>query len=75
MLTTEYTLVLRCRFQVFRRSTGVLLDEREAVGQTSFFVNGSESIAADVNTDERQALPAAAEDLMVRYVSLLSEGW
>ena len=75
LLTTEYTLVLRCRFQVFRRSTGVLLDEREAVGQTSFFVNGSESIAADVNTDERQALPAAAEDLMVRYVSLLSEGW
>ena len=75
LLTTEYTLVLRCRFQVFRRSTGVLLDEREVSGQTSFFVNGSENIAADVNTDERQALPLAAEDLMVRYVSLLSEGW
>jgi hypothetical protein len=75
LLTQQYTLILRCRFQVFKRSTGQLLDEREVQGQTSFFVNGSENIAADVNTQERQALPLAGEDLMVRYVSLLSEGW
>jgi outer membrane lipopolysaccharide assembly protein LptE/RlpB len=75
LLTEEYNLILRCRFQVFKRATGVLLDEREVQGQTTFFVNGSENIAADVNSQERQALPLAAEDLMVRYVSLLSEGW
>jgi len=75
LLTEEYTLILRCRFQVFKRDTGVLLDEREVYGQTTFFVTGSESIAADVNSQERQALPLAAEDLMVRYCSLLTEGW
>jgi outer membrane lipopolysaccharide assembly protein LptE/RlpB len=75
LLTQEYNLILRCRFQVFKRATGQLIDEREVQGQTSFFVNGSENIAADINSQERQALPLAAEDLMVRYCSLLTEGW
>ena len=44
-------------------------------GSTQFFVVGSESIAADVNLQERQALPLAAEQLMVSYVSYLTEGW
>jgi len=75
LLTEEYLLVVRCRFDAYKRSTGELIDHRELQGQTTFFVNGSVSIAADVNSQERQALPLAAEDLMIRYVSLLTEGW
>ena len=75
LLTEEYNLIIRCRFDLYKRSTGVLIDHRDLTGQTTFFVNGSESIAADINSQERQALPLAAEDLMVRYVSLLTEGW
>jgi len=75
LLTQEYNLFVVCRFDVVKRSTGQVLDTRQLQGQTTFFVNGSESIAADVNSQDRQALPLAAEDLMVRYVSLLTEGW
>jgi hypothetical protein len=38
-------------------------------GATSFFVG------SDVSTDERQALPLAAEELARHLVSQLSEGW
>jgi len=38
-------------------------------------VSGSSAIQADVNNDERQAIPLAAEDLAVRLVSQISEGW
>jgi hypothetical protein len=58
---------------------------REASGTTSFFVGTGETnetsaklretILADVTTDERQALPLAAEELATRLVSELSEGW
>ena len=75
LLTEEYNLIIRCRFDVYKRSTGQLIDHREIQGQTTFFVSGSNSISVDLNTQDRQALPLAAEDLMVRYVSLLTEGW
>jgi outer membrane lipopolysaccharide assembly protein LptE/RlpB len=72
--TREYTLVLRIRFRVLDRS-GRVLEQRTVAGQTSFFVSGTDTLAADVNQDERQALPLAAEDAAVRIVSILSEGW
>jgi hypothetical protein len=75
LLTSQYSLTVRCRFDVFKRSTGQLIDHRDMGGSTTFFVVGSESIAADVNLQERQALPLAAEQLMVSYVSYLTEGW
>jgi Lipopolysaccharide-assembly len=73
--TREYTLQLRARYKVTERATGKVLDERSATGSTSFFVSGSGSIAADVNQDEMQAFPLAAEELAVRLVSQISEGW
>jgi len=73
--TREYTLQLRARYKVTERATGKVLDERSATGSTSFFVSGSGSIAADVNQDELQAFPLAAEELAVRLVSQISEGW
>lgn len=73
--TREYTLVLRVRYRVYERTTGRELDARTVNGQTSFFVSGSNNIAADVRGDERQAMPLAAEDLSVRLVSQIAEGW
>ena len=75
LLTREYILSLRCTYEVIDRVTGAVLDRRSAVGQTSFFVSGSDTIAADLTQDERQALPLAAEDLAQDVVSHLSEGW
>lgn len=73
--TREYTLTLRTQYRVTNRATGAEIDHRSISGTTSFFVSGSNPTAADVNQDERQALPIAAEDLAVRVVSQLSEGW
>lgn len=72
--TREFTLVLRVRYDVIDRS-GRVLEGRSVTGQSSFFVTGSSTIAADVNQDERQAIPLAAEDMAVRLVSQISEGW
>ncbi len=72
--TREFTLVLRIRFRVIDRS-GRVLEQRSVSGQTSFFVTGTDILAANVNQDERQAIPLAAEDAAVRMVSMLSEGW
>jgi hypothetical protein len=75
LLSKEYTLELKCRFQVVNRVTGASIDQRAINGSTSFFVTGSTDGSADVNQDERQAVPLAAEDMAVQYVSQLSEGW
>jgi hypothetical protein len=73
--TREYTLELTVHYTIVNRVTGRELEVRNVVGTTSFFVSGSNTIAADVTQDERQALPIAAEDLAVRLVSQISEGW
>lgn len=75
LLTKEYILTLRVRYRLINRATGMVLEKRLVTGSTSFFVTGSDSIAADVNQDERQAIPIAAEELAVRLVSQISEGW
>jgi outer membrane lipopolysaccharide assembly protein LptE/RlpB len=54
--TREFTLVIRIRFRVIDRS-GRVLEQRAVTGQTSFFVSGTDTLAADVNQDERQAFP------------------
>ena len=73
--TREYTLALRGRYRVLNRATGEQIDNRSMNGQTSFFVTGTNNIAADVNQDERQAIPLAAEDMATRLVAQLAEGW
>jgi hypothetical protein len=75
LLAREYTLTLRARYTITKRETGATLASRSVTGITSFFVSGSSAIKADVNQDERQAIPLAAEDLAVRIVSQISEGW
>jgi hypothetical protein len=75
LLTKEYTLNVRGRFKLTKKDTGVLLDQRTVTGTTSFYASGSDSVSQDVNQDERQAIPLAAEDMAVQLVSQYSEGW
>jgi hypothetical protein len=69
LATTEFNLALRVRYTLVGRDGRTIAGPSEAVGSTSFFVG------EDVATDERQALPLAAEELAGRLVSQLSEGW
>jgi hypothetical protein len=75
LLTKEYTLTVRGRFKLTNKSTGVVIDQRTVTGTTSFYATGSDAISQDVNQDERQAGPLAAEDMAVQLVSQYAEGW
>jgi hypothetical protein len=66
--TTEFNLSLSVKYSLVGRD-GKALAAGGANGSTSFFVG------LDVNTDERQAMPLAAEELAKQLVSQLSEGW
>lgn len=68
LATTEFNLNLAVRYSLVDRD-GKPLASAGASGSTSFFVG------SDVSTDERQALPLAAEELAKQLVSQLSEGW
>ena len=70
LATTEFSLALRVRYSLVERTSGkVLATPVEVIGTTSFFVG------PDITSDERQALPLAAEELATHLVSQLSEGW
>lgn len=69
LATREFNLTVTVGFTLRARDGRVLVGPGRIDGHTSFFVG------ADVTTDERQALPLAAEDLAVRLVTQISEGW
>jgi hypothetical protein len=69
LLTAEFELDMGIRFQLIERSTGLILDSGIVDGTTSFFVSN------DVEQDERQAVPLAAEQAAIRLVSQISEGF
>jgi hypothetical protein len=82
LATAEFNLNMHVKYKLVGRDGKMLGPPREASGTTSFFVGTGEdltklsrTILADVTTDERQALPLAAEELATRLVSELSEGW
>jgi hypothetical protein len=60
---------MHVRYKLETRSGTLLMPYADVVGTTSFFVG------TDVTTDERQALPLAAEELAIHLVTQLSEGW
>ena len=68
LATTEFNLAISVKYTLVGRD-GKVLAPGAVSGGTSFFVG------TDVNTDERQALPLAAEELARHLVSQLSEGW
>ncbi len=69
LATTEFNLGLLVTYTLVGRDGKTLAGPTGVSGTTSFFVG------SDVTTEERQALPLAAEDMAVRLVSQLSEGW
>jgi hypothetical protein len=70
LATTEFNLALQVHYTLLDRATKkVLAGPAYVTGTTSYFVG------PDINSDEKQALPLAAEELAVRLVSQLSEGW
>jgi hypothetical protein len=66
--TTEFYLTISVKYTLMGRD-GKTLGSGAASGGTTFFVG------SDVSTDERQALPLAAEEAARQLVSQLSEGW
>jgi hypothetical protein len=66
--TTEFNLTMVVKYTLLGRDKKALTAGGVS-GSTSFFVG------SDVNTDEREALPLAAEELARHLVSQLSEGW
>ena len=69
LATTEFNLVMRVRYKLVARNGTDLMPNAEVAGTTSFFVGN------DLNADERQALPLAAEELAGNLVTQVSEGW
>ena len=69
LATTEFNLGLTLNYTLTARDGKLLAGPGEVTGTTSFFVS------SDVTTDERQALPLATEDLAIRLVTQLTEGW
>jgi len=67
--TTEFNLAMTVSYKLLGRDGKVLGNPGAVSGTTSFFVG------TDVSTDERQAMPLAAEELARHLVSQLSEGW
>ena len=73
--TSEFTLNLSLSVKVTEKNSGRTLASRSATGNASFFVSGANFRTANVNRDERQAVPQAAEDAATQITSYLSEGW
>jgi hypothetical protein len=69
LASSQFNLQVQIRVQVFNAHTGALMGQRDVTGQTTFFVGN------DLPTQERQAIPLAAEDAAVQAASYLSEGW
>lgn len=67
--TREFDMTLSLHTRIISRASGQAIDDRRTNGSTSFFVSG------DVNQDELQAIPLAAQDAAVRMVASISEGW
>lgn len=69
LATREFVIDLKVEYKLRERSTGLELHSGTVIGSTSFFVG------RDLQQEERQAIPLAAEDAAVRLTSALSEGW
>ena len=67
--TQEFDMTLVVHYKIIRKATGEVVDDKNATGTTSFFVSG------DVNQDERQAIPLAAQNAAQHMVTEFGEGW
>ena len=80
LATSEFNLTLHVKYKLVGPDGKTLGPSGDVAGTTSFFVSSNSAVnknqvLGDVTTDERQALPLAAEELAKRLVTQLSEGW
>lgn len=69
LATSEFELQIEISYKLMGRATGVLLKDGKVTGRTNFFVGD------DIQQQDRQAFPLAAEAASRELVSELSEGW
>ena len=69
LAASEFNLGITVGYTLKTKDGSPVVGPGNISGGTSFFVGN------DVTADERQALPLAVEDLAVRLVSQISEGW
>lgn len=69
LLTSEFELTVQLRYQLQAKGTGQIIDSGRVTGETSFFVGN------DIQQDERQAIPNAAQQVAVQLVSNVVEGF
>jgi hypothetical protein len=67
--TEEFDMTLVIHYKIIRRATGEVIDDKNTNGATTFFVSG------DVNQDEIQAIPLAAQNAALHMVTEFGEGW
>jgi hypothetical protein len=67
--TEEFNMTLVIHYKIIRKATGETVDDKNASGTTTFFVSG------DVNQDQIQAIPLAAQSAAIQMVSEFGEGW
>jgi hypothetical protein len=67
--TQEFSMTLVLHYKIIRKATGETVDDKNATGTTTFFVSG------DVNQDEIQAIPLAAQNAAANMVAEFGEGW
>jgi hypothetical protein len=67
--TQEFEMTMVVHYKIIRKATGETVDDKNTTGMTTFFVSG------DVNQDEIQAIPLAAQNAAIHMVSEFGEGW
>lgn len=69
LASAEFQITLKIHIQVQRGGTGDVLVTKDFNGQAYFFVG------SDIPTQERQAIPIAAEDCAKQVTAFLTEGF
>jgi hypothetical protein len=69
LASAEFQITLKIHIDVLRGGTGQVLVNKDFQGQSYFFVG------SDLPTQERQAIPIAAQDCAKQVTSFLTEGF
>jgi hypothetical protein len=69
LATREFSLKLSVQYELVDRVTGRTITQGTVHADTSFFIN------ADLQTDERQAIVNAIEEIAVKLVGEIAEGF
>jgi hypothetical protein len=69
LASAAFQITLKIHIQVLRGGTGLVLADKDFSGQAYFFVG------SDLPTQERQAIPVAAQDCAKQVTAFLTEGF